>query len=602
MSGIFYTLLKRRFGKTQGRVFLAIFCVLFCNALCAAFAVFGEEYTIESRVFRILYHGSEYLYFLAHTAVAPLFFVYFMYLCDCKDIYPSKKLFLIMLPAGLIEIMVLLNPLHHLLWYFDKYDGFCRGKVEFLLYILAVLYATLAAGLVFQFRWSISRDRKVSITCFVILTMFGMIVQMISHGVQIEVFCEALGMLGLMFTLEDEDRVRDMATGVYNRTCLIADTKRLFKRQRAFLLSVLFLKDATTIQHLLGSEAVDIVPEKVASFLKTIHPANRIYRTAPSVFALVTVKGETYSPEKIKERFEQGFDIAGNDVKLSYYLLEAEAPLQIHTVSDVLLLSDAVIPSSYPETVLRGDSIGFLFRNEEIRRAIKRAISDEGFRVEFVPIYNVSDGSIWSAEARMWIDDKETERIEAEEFLPIALSSGELSPIGERLIRMAFSRFSRKTDDTCSRLNVDLNIALLIKKGIAEWLSLLAHEYGVDPKNVSLEINEAAIREEYPEIRGNIKKLKEAGFTMTLDLYGSGYSNIKTLFSMGFDHIKSDRKLMNVDSKSEKALMVLEENSSMLRQLGFVLLSDGVDTEFKKERCKELGISYIQGEGGVLEW
>ena len=601
LSALFYTFLQGRTRKPQNRYFALIVGDIALNAICATAGLYAEAASSYSEAARIVLYVTQYLYFLTHTALGFIFFIYTLHLCDVAVDTPPKNLIILCIPAIITELLVLLNPVLHLVYYYDSDYSFHRGPMEWLLYVMAVFYAAHCAGILIRYRHTLFRDRWAAVICFYVLTMTGMLVQMVARHVRLELFCESLAVLGLMFTMEDDDHLRERVTSVYNRNALVMDLFRYFARGRKFCAICLRLRDAASLQRLLGTDAVETVPVMVAAFLKQIHPVYYIYRSSSSSFVLIIPEGDRRCrndlEEVILDRFSRSFMVGKSEVDLTYCLLEASGPGELTNAADVLLMADIQLPASVSSHVLKGDDMHFLFRAAQVEGALHRALSGDGFKLEYVPIYSTKDHTLWSEEARLYIDDEELGRVSQDEFMSVAQDLSTTADIGAILLEKSLKRFGvEKT--AAGRMSVDLYSALWQRERFVETLSRGIKEYSIDASRVSLEISEPALRGDLSLLRHMTSILKEMGFSLTLDGYGAGYADMRTVFSLDFDHVKLDRSLMEKAPESSVGAAVLEENVDMIRRMGLAVIADGTDSAGQLGIAERLGIDYFSGKGG----
>ena len=94
---------------------------------------------------------------------------------------------------------------------------------------------------------------------------------------------------------------------------------------------------------------------------------------------------------------------------------------------------------------------------------------------------------------------------------------------------------------------------------------------------VNFEITESIDSNDYEVMYSVVKQLKSAGFRVYMDDYGTGYSNVHSLFAMDFDVVKIDKSILWGAMKSDLGMIILENNVRMLKQMGREILVEGVD-------------------------
>lgn len=111
---------------------------------------------------------------------------------------------------------------------------------------------------------------------------------------------------------------------------------------------------------------------------------------------------------------------------------------------------------------------------------------------------------------------------------------------------------------------------------------------------IGIEITESAYADNYDRVQKTVSRLRELGFRIYLDDFGSGYSNLNSLSDMKLDILKLDMKF--VQGKDEqKTVKIMESIINMAHLLNLPVVCEGVETEAQLKMVKALGIYYVQG-------
>ena len=92
-----------------------------------------------------------------------------------------------------------------------------------------------------------------------------------------------------------------------------------------------------------------------------------------------------------------------------------------------------------------------------------------------------------------------------------------------------------------------------------------------------------------------VREMKEQGFKLLMDDFGSGYSSLNILLETPFDVLKLDRKFMENMMVSDKGRLILEHIIIMAEQLHLGLIAEGVETREQVEVLKQMGCDQVQG-------
>ena len=92
-----------------------------------------------------------------------------------------------------------------------------------------------------------------------------------------------------------------------------------------------------------------------------------------------------------------------------------------------------------------------------------------------------------------------------------------------------------------------------------------------------------------------IKQLREAGFVVEMDDFGSGYSSLNMLKDMPIDVLKIDMLFLNKTSNKEKAETIIQSVLELSEKLGIKSLTEGVETKEQLDMLTEMGCKSFQG-------
>lgn len=137
-------------------------------------------------------------------------------------------------------------------------------------------------------------------------------------------------------------------------------------------------------------------------------------------------------------------------------------------------------------------------------------------------------------------------------------------------------------------LNSAVNMAQMIS---------LCRESGVDPESIILEITERCTEEKAgSRIIEHAESLHRAGFSLSLDDYGSGFSNLRALSEIEFSELKIDKSLICDLTKNRRSRIVVGTIINMCREMGDVrCIAEGIESESQVHLLRELGCEYGQG-------
>ncbi|MCR4886144.1 MAG: EAL domain-containing protein [Clostridiales bacterium] len=131
---------------------------------------------------------------------------------------------------------------------------------------------------------------------------------------------------------------------------------------------------------------------------------------------------------------------------------------------------------------------------------------------------------------------------------------------------------------------------------VPAFLLSLLKKYGLDAGLLKIEITESAYVDDTETVRSTVKRLREMGFLVLMDDFGSGYSSLNMLSSLNVDVIKLDAQFLRLGQQEErKGISILESVINMAKTLSTPVIVEGVESQEQVVFLSDLGCRYMQG-------
>lgn len=182
------------------------------------------------------------------------------------------------------------------------------------------------------------------------------------------------------------------------------------------------------------------------------------------------------------------------------------------------------------------------------------------------------------------------------EFLPFFESNGFIKKLDEYVWEMAAEYLSR-----LKKLNVKVPISVNISRfhvGSSDLLGILCNlteKYGIDNKDLELEITESLFTEDVDKLYELMNSLKSKGFVIEMDDFGTGYSSLNMLREAPVDVIKIDRYFIDEIMSTRRGRIIIENSVTMSKQLGLIVVAEGVETREQVDFLKSINCDVAQG-------
>ena len=235
-----------------------------------------------------------------------------------------------------------------------------------------------------------------------------------------------------------------------------------------------------------------------------------------------------------------------------------------------------------------------LYNRKFIEENMQNAITEHQFMMYLQPKYSITRNKIIGAEALVRWRHPERGMIYPDQFIPIIEENGFIRNVDYYIWSRA-CRFIQKCEQqglTPCPISVNVSRVHLKDDACIRFLDELIRDSGISRNLLELEITETA---DDQQVSLKALQLKEEGFTLLMDDFGSGYSSLNILLETPFDVIKLDRKFMENMMVSEKGRLILEHVVMMADKLDLGLLAEGVETREQVDLLRSIGCDQVQG-------
>jgi diguanylate cyclase (GGDEF)-like protein/PAS domain S-box-containing protein len=235
-----------------------------------------------------------------------------------------------------------------------------------------------------------------------------------------------------------------------------------------------------------------------------------------------------------------------------------------------------------------------------IETELIRAIEREQFRLEYQPVFALSDQHIVGFEALIRWDHPERGTVPPAEFINVAENRGLIVAIGTWALNEACRQLVEWTSVRTSKgspLTMAVNVSgrqLRAIDFVDEVTSALGR-HGLAPGQLCLEITETALIEETADARDALEELASLGVHIALDDFGTGYSSLAHLRQFPVDILKIDRSFVDRLETSDRERQIVAAVTSMAHVLGMTVVGEGIETLGQLRELTDLGCDDGQG-------
>lgn len=273
--------------------------------------------------------------------------------------------------------------------------------------------------------------------------------------------------------------------------------------------------------------------------------------------------------------------------------------IPVHNMVDRANLALKKIKGSYLHRYHFYDDI---LRNEiviekNLESEMEQALANRQFHVYLQPKVDINSRKIVGAEALVrWIHPVRG-MISPGEFIPLFEKNGFIVELDNFVWREACRILSEWNRDGKTVVPISVNISRMntYSGAFVERLCGLTKEYNVDRSLIELELTESVFLENTAEIYADMGELRNRGFHISMDDFGSGYSSLNMLRSVPIDILKIDRQFFDEKDMSSSGEIIVESTIELAHRLNLKVVAEGVESEEMCEFLAKIGCDVGQG-------
>lgn len=407
-----------------------------------------------------------------------------------------------------------------------------------------------------------------------------------------------------------QQALQDSLTGLYNRRAFDEDWGNLVRAlagESEPLALLLFDCDHfKPINDTYGHQVGDLVLQTIAGAVNEVmRSGDRLYRIGGDEFATLLWGADEHMALQIAERChdsvrKQDFRRLGVQEPVSISIgiaideiskYEDLTRLQAHADS---AMYRAKRPGNrkiaiYREGQASGEDV--LVASLETNALYQALLAPEMMEIHFQRMMPLAGGHEY-LEALIRIRHNDT-LLMPERFLPVVQSRKLEAEFDLAVIRLIQSCIESDVIPAGKGLSINLSAQSLNRAEVIAQLVELARHAEQHP--LILEITETSLVPRLEETTHFLDILRNSGFRIALDDFGSGYSSLRYLADLPVDIIKFDMSLIHQLRNDDRTSMVVADFSRLMRDAGYNLIAEGVEDEALLEKVRSLGFGHVQG-------
>lgn len=391
----------------------------------------------------------------------------------------------------------------------------------------------------------------------------------------------------------------DMLTSFYNRNRYIEDSAALSGRSGPMGIVYLDVNGLKDINDEHGHAYGDKVLVECTCQMREVFRDSNYYRIGGDEFVIICPGID-----------QETFDMRVADLRHHFRLnplckaaIGAQWDQEYANLQQVIAKADAKMYEDKKDFYRRNPSSHrYRHHNDQVLhlsdpKVLQEEICQERFVVYLQPQISSSDCCAVGAEALIRYQPYSGSLILPGNFLPLLEESQTISQIDFYVFEYACSQLKEWARQGKQALPVSVNFSRssLSQHDFVDRLNRLCRQYGVDKRYLEIELTETAREGDGVDLKALIRSLREEGFIVAIDDFGTEYANLALLSTVEFDVLKLDKSLVDDVALSSRARSVVENIVSICKGMQIKVVAEGIETEEQLEALRSCGVELVQG-------
>lgn len=280
-----------------------------------------------------------------------------------------------------------------------------------------------------------------------------------------------------------------------------------------------------------------------------------------------------------------------------YKIIDRELPIRImcdRARAAKRQLKGSASASNY---AVYDDAIRLKLREQaEIEERMEEALKKREFVMYLQPQIEVKSGKIYGAEALVRWKHPIKGIMVPFQFLELFESNGFIVKLDKYMWEEA-CKYLAELKSRGIRIPIAVNIsrAHIGATDLTKEFTTLVKKYDIEPELLELEITENLFMDDVHELFDQMSSLKQNGFSIHMDDFGSAYSSLNMLRNAPVDTLKIDKFFFDEIMTTERGRIIVESSVRMAKQLGLLTIAEGVETQEQLDFLAGIGCDIVQG-------
>lgn len=610
---IFYSMISRKVIIGSSNVTFVILGL--CIFITTVFDIFNARFSGKVNfIFNYKNLTARYFflygYYIFRNLTLPVYEFYLLVISGGWSYFKKRKWIVVvfLVPYLILLAMLVTNLFYHNVFFVNEAFEYTRCHDAIYFYFIGVFYFISGIVILFRYKKVFPRDKYISLSTMLPFNIIAVFVQFFYPQYLVECFCTTATFLLITFTVQRPEEKLDARYGFYTIYAFKEDVIKYLTLKTNFSVILVGIRNYDVIKTILSQQDYETFKRSFVENLKQqrkkLNYTGSIYYFGNGIFVLLDINENKTDALRMAKEIEaslvNGIKIGKANININSALCVVECPKDFsdydslasfttkfqNFFSDVNEVVDLEKYSEHLNYKIKAD----------LNDIISRGIKNHGFMIYYQPIYSVEKKKFISAEALIRLNDPKWGFVSPELFIAAAEKNGTILHIGKIVIEEVCKFISSKEfkELGLEYIEINLSVAQCLQTDLIDVISSLLKQYNVDPKQINLEITEREDIFDQNVFTENLEKLKQLGISLSLDDYGTGYSNIRRIVELPIEIVKMDKSFVD-EYKNTKMQSIIKNTVTMLKEINKKIVVEGIETANSLEHFSNLQCDYVQG-------
>lgn len=394
----------------------------------------------------------------------------------------------------------------------------------------------------------------------------------------------------------------DELTGVYNWEHLVQKAENSRKNEKPRYVVYSNITEFKLINELFGREKGNEILKKQAEQIRKYAGEGSLYGRAGEDHFVMLVDQDKFHEEYLyacSKELQNTLADSVYNVRVKFGIYKADNNEEsLASMCDKAILAMDSVKGNTQETIAYYDEamLEDALRWKKVVDEFGDALKNGEFQMYLQPQISAGTGKLHGAEALVRRIRADGTVVPPIEFIPIYEKSGLISQMDQYIWEQAAKKLGEwKKQGKDMRISVNISPKDFYYIDIYTMFQELVKKYEISPENLNIEITETAIMSDIPNLRDELKRLQDLGFTIEIDDFGSGYSSLNALKDIDVDVLKIDMGFLRETQNKDRSKIILNSVVQMAKEIGMPVITEGVETIEQVHMLTRMGCDTFQG-------